>query len=132
MRRASPLLTTTPVQVNVDALLEAAVAAQREFEHWSEQRVDALLKAIAGVIADHAEELAEATVAETGLGNVADKVIKNRVASEMVYRSFVGKPGNGLIRVDAERNVAEIASPMGVVFGLIPKTNPASTFVFKV
>ena len=126
------MLTTSPVQVDVNALLEAAVSAQLEFEHWSEERVDALLKDVAAEVADHAEELAEATVAETGLGNVADKIIKNRVASEMVYRSLVGKPGNGLIRVDAERNIAEIASPMGVVFGLIPKTNPVSTFVFKV
>jgi acyl-CoA reductase-like NAD-dependent aldehyde dehydrogenase len=118
--------------VNVDALLDAAVAAQREFEQWSERRVDALLKDIADAVADRAEELAEATVAETGLGNVADKIIKNRVASEMVYRSLAGRPGNGLLHVDAERNIAEIASPMGVVFGLIPKTNPASTFVFKV
>jgi acyl-CoA reductase-like NAD-dependent aldehyde dehydrogenase len=132
MKRALPTLTTSPVQVNVDALLEAAAAAQREFEHWSEQRVDALLKDIADAVADHAEELAEATVAETGLGNVADKIIKNRVASELVYRSLAGKPGNGLVHIDAARNIAEIASPMGVVFGLIPKTNPASTFVFKV
>jgi acyl-CoA reductase-like NAD-dependent aldehyde dehydrogenase len=126
------MVTNSPVHVNVNALLEAAVAAQHEFEVWSEQRVDALLKDISNVVADHAEELAEATVAETGLGNVPDKIIKNRVASEMVYRSLVGKPGNGLVRIDAERDIAEIASPMGVVFGLIPKTNPASTFVFKV
>ncbi|MBV9597587.1 MAG: aldehyde dehydrogenase family protein [Chloroflexi bacterium] len=113
--------TTSPTRVDVDSVMEAAVAAQHEFEPWSEERVDALLKDVADEVGTHAQELAEATIAETGYGNVADKIIKNHVASAMVCRSLAGKPGNGLLRVDAERNIAEIASPMGVVFGLIPK-----------
>jgi acyl-CoA reductase-like NAD-dependent aldehyde dehydrogenase len=134
MYRALPLSTTTSAHtaVDVDVLVARAAAAQRVFENWSERRVDALLKDVAQAISDNAEELAEATVAETRLGNVADKILKNRVASEAVYRSQAGKPGTGFLRLDTERNVAEIASPVGVVFGLIPKTNPVSTFVFKV
>jgi acyl-CoA reductase-like NAD-dependent aldehyde dehydrogenase len=126
-------IETAPVAgPDVDALVARASTAQRAFEGWSEARVDALLLSIAQCIDEHAEELATASVRETGYGNIADKAAKNRVASLRVYRSLAGKTGKGLIRVDAERNIAEIASPVGVVLGLIPKTNPVSTFVFKV
>src|SRR5262245_29627621 len=56
----------------VDAMVARAVVAQRAFAGWSEPRVDALLGDIAQRIADHAEALAAATVAETGIGNAAD------------------------------------------------------------
>jgi acyl-CoA reductase-like NAD-dependent aldehyde dehydrogenase len=132
MTTRTPIAAAPVAGPDVDALVTRAWAAQRAFEGWSEARVDALLQSIAECIDEHAEELAAASVVETGYGNVADKALKNRVASMRVYRSLEGKPGSGLIRVDAERNIAEIASPVGVVLGLIPKTNPVSTFVFKV
>ncbi|MBV9169206.1 MAG: aldehyde dehydrogenase family protein [Chloroflexi bacterium] len=116
----------------VDALVSRAVAAQRSFATWPEAQVDALLHDIAKCIAEHAEELAVATVAETGFGNVPDKILKNRLASQMVYQSLAGKPATGLLRMDAETGIADFASPVGVVFGVLPKTNPVATFVFKV
>ncbi|MBV8717212.1 MAG: aldehyde dehydrogenase family protein [Chloroflexi bacterium] len=87
----------------VDLLVARAHAAQRAFAARSEPKVDALLGDIAETFAAHAQELAIAAVTETGIGNVPDKTLKNR-----------------------------LASPVGVVFGLIPKTHPAATFVFKV
>jgi acyl-CoA reductase-like NAD-dependent aldehyde dehydrogenase len=81
-------------------------------------------------VADRAEELAAATVAETGIGNVADKTFKNRFASLEVNRTLQGRPGIGP-RPPDDRGVTEIASPVGVVLGLIPMTNPVATLVFK-
>ena len=83
-------------------------------------------------IGDHAEELAIAAVEETGLGNVVDKTHKNRTASDGIYQSLVGKTATGPLRVDLEQHVVEVASPMGVVFGLVPRTHPVATFAFKV
>jgi acyl-CoA reductase-like NAD-dependent aldehyde dehydrogenase len=120
------------LEFDVDGAVTRAVDAQRAFESWSEARVDALLGAIARCIADHAEELARTAVDETGLGNVADKTHKNRAASLGIFESLVGKPGAGVLRVDEGQNVVEVASPMGVIFGLVPRTHPAATFVFKV
>jgi acyl-CoA reductase-like NAD-dependent aldehyde dehydrogenase len=114
----------------VDAAVERAAAAQADLAGWPEDRVEALLDDVAGAVADQAEELAAATVAETGIGNVADKTFKNRFASLEVYRTLQGKPGVGP-RPTNERGVTEIASPVGVVLGLIPMTNPVSTLVFK-
>ena len=114
----------------VDAAVARAVAAQVVLAGWPEARVEALLDAIAGAVAGQAEELAAATVAETGIGNVADKTFKNRFASLEVNRAMQGRPGIGP-RPPDDRGVTEIASPMGVVLGLIPMTNPVATLVFK-
>ena len=114
----------------VDAAVEAAAAAQADLAGWPEDRVEALLDDVAGAVADRAEELAAATVAETGIGNVADKTFKNRFASLEVNRALQGRPGIGP-RPPDDRGVTEIASPVGVVLGLIPMTNPVATLVFK-
>jgi acyl-CoA reductase-like NAD-dependent aldehyde dehydrogenase len=114
----------------VDATVAAAAAAQAVLAGWPETRVEALLDDVAGAVADRAEELAAATVAETGIGNVADKTFKNRFASLEVNRTLQGRPGIGP-RPPDDRGVVEIASPMGVVLGLIPMTNPVATLVFK-
>lgn len=126
---------TTPHETTraptVDALVAQARAAQPIIEGWSEAHIDQLLRALAQTIADHAEELAVATVAETGMGNVRDKTLKNRSASLGIYAQLAGRIGHGEIAFDDERQVAEIASPVGVVVGLVPSTHPVATFIFK-
>jgi CRP-like cAMP-binding protein len=114
----------------VDEVVARAAAAQAVLAGWPEARVEALLDGVARAVADRAEELAAATVAETGIGNVADKTFKNRFASLEVNRTLQGRPGIGP-RPPDDRGVTEIASPVGVVLGLIPMTNPVATLVFK-
>jgi acyl-CoA reductase-like NAD-dependent aldehyde dehydrogenase len=116
----------------VDAMVGRALAAQQEIQTWSEEAIDRLLEALAQCVYRHAEDLAMAAVQETGLGNVRDKTAKNRFASLQVYRSLAGRVGQGCLAVDRRRRVMTLASPVGVVFGLVPVTNPTSTFIFKV
>jgi acyl-CoA reductase-like NAD-dependent aldehyde dehydrogenase len=118
------------IDPSVDCMVAAAAAAQAGLVGWPEARVEALLEQIAQAAAARAEELAAATVQETGIGNVTDKTFKNHFASLEVNRTLQGKPGVGQWSTD-ERGVTEIASPVGVVLGLIPMTNPVSTLVFK-
>jgi len=59
--------------------------------------IDGLIAALAAQIAGHADELAAATVAETGIGCAPDKADKNRFASLDVAQSLVGKPGVGVV-----------------------------------
>ena len=99
------------------------------FEDWSEERVDALLHALANVVAEHAHSLAVAAVAETGMGNIRTKR-KNIAASLGLYSHLAGQVGRGEMSFDRERRW-EIASPMGVIVGLIPATHPVATFIFK-
>lgn len=113
----------------VDELIARSAAARQSIADWPESKVDALITDLAAQLASHADELAAATVIETGIGCVADKVEKNLFGSLGVAKSLVGKPGVGVI--GERESLAEIADPMGVVLGLIPVTNPVSTLVFK-
>ncbi len=108
-----------------------AVAAQKDFVPWSEEKVDVLLQDISTSVAAQAERLAEANVADSGIGVVADKVQKIRFACNEVCRILMGKPAAGFIKEDWNQKVLDIASPVGVVLGIIPVTNPVSTIVFK-
>jgi acetaldehyde dehydrogenase/alcohol dehydrogenase len=115
----------------IDRMVASAADAQRIFETWDEPRVDALLLALAQSVAANAEALAAATVKETKIGNVADKTVKNMHASLGVYQTLAGKPGIGPLGSDAVRGVTEIAGPAGVVFAIVPVTNPVATAIFK-
>ncbi len=121
---------TGDIDRDTDEMVDRAQKAQRLFASWTEDRVDALLKEIAEAIAAKAEELATATVTETKMGVVADKVIKIGFASLDVYKGVAGHLATGFL-TDAQARISEIACPVGVVFGLIPVTNPVPTIVFK-
>jgi acetaldehyde dehydrogenase/alcohol dehydrogenase len=126
------ILLAGPELLPVDAIVQRSVQAQHDFQGWSEARIDHLLQALAERVSLHAEELALAAVQETRLGNVADKAAKNRFASLDVCRSLVGHVGHGRLWRDKRKQVTALASPVGVVFGLVPATNPTCTFIFKV
>lgn len=115
----------------VDQILDKALLAQKEIQTWSEERIDALLFAIASSVAEQAELLATETVKATRIGDIYDKGIKNKIASLGIYNSLVGKSGYGFISNYKKNNVSEIASPIGVIFGIIPMTNPVATAIFK-
>jgi acyl-CoA reductase-like NAD-dependent aldehyde dehydrogenase len=120
------ILRADPEPLSVDAMAQRAVQAQHAFQGWSEARIDQLLQVLAERVSRHAEELAIAAVQETRLGNVADKTAKNRFASLDVCRSLVGQVGHGRLWWDKRKKVTTFASPVGVVFGLVPATNPTS------
>jgi CRP-like cAMP-binding protein len=129
-RRLAEFAVTDP-DPDVHETVERARQAIRAFEPWTDERVDGLLGQVAQAVAARAEELATATVKETHLGNVPDKARKNQMASLGVYQALVGRPGRGPLQTHADRGVTELASPAGVIFALIPMTNPVATAVFK-
>lgn len=108
-----------------------AVTAYKQFQNWPEERIDALLLSMARAVADRAEDLAVANVSESGMGDVASKTMKIRAFSIGTYSVLAGRPGQGALETDEVRKVTEFASPVGVVLGLGPLTNPVSTFIFK-
>lgn len=110
-RLVEALACDSQIDQDVDAVVTRARAAQKAFENWTDQRIDAMLFNVATTLAARAEELAIAAVGETGLGNVADKTLKIRFASLGVYGSLAGQSAQGVLSVDAKRGVTEIASP---------------------
>jgi len=80
---------------------------------------------------EHARELAELAVAGTGLGNVADKIAKNRRKTFGTLRDLLRVRTVGVIEEDPARGIVKYAKPVGVVGALTPSTNPAATPVNK-
>jgi len=118
------------IDQDTNEIVARATKALKQFTSWTQEKVDALLGEIARAVAENAEQLAADTVAETKMGIVADKVTKIRFASLDVCQAISGRPAAGYLS-DKEARVHDIACPVGVVFGLIPVTNPVSTIVFK-
>ncbi len=105
--------------------------AQRKFASYTQEQVDKIFKA-AAIAANRARiPLAKAAVAETGMGVVEDKVIKNNYAAEYIYNKYKNEKTCGVIESDTAFGIKKIAEPMGVIAAVIPTTNPTSTAIFK-
>ena len=106
-------------------------AAQAKFATYTQEQVDKIFLA-AATAADKARiSLAKMAVAETGMGIVEDKVIKNHYASEYIYNAYRDTKTCGVIEEDPAYGIKKIADPIGVIAAVIPTTNPTSTAIFK-
>ncbi|MCW4439595.1 bifunctional acetaldehyde-CoA/alcohol dehydrogenase [Vibrio splendidus] len=115
----------------LDALVARVKAAQEEFATFSQEKVDAIFRA-ASLAANHARiPLAQQAVAESGMGIVEDKVIKNHFASEFIYNKYKDEKTCGILEEDDSLGTMTIAEPVGIICGIVPTTNPTSTAIFK-
>lgn len=115
----------------LEALVTQAKRAAAVFTQFTQEEVDRIVEPMVLAGLEHAQQLAKLAVEETRLGVMEDKVIKNMVASEFVYNYVKNKRTVGVIREFPERNLLEIAEPIGTLFSLLPITNPTSTVLFK-
>ncbi len=115
----------------LDGLVRQARTAAAVFTQFTQEDVDRIVKPMVLAGLEQAQYLARLAVEETKLGVMEDKVVKNMVASEFVYDYVKGKRTVGVIRELPERNLVEMAEPIGVLFSLTPVTNPTSTVLFK-
>jgi acetaldehyde dehydrogenase (acetylating) len=114
------------------ALARRARTAQSLIADLPQERIDAIVDAMAAALQPHLETLAREACEETGFGVVADKVEKNRFAAERVYAFIRPMTTVGVLRRDESRKVVEIAEPFGVVAAIVPSTNPTSTAIYKI
>ena len=105
--------------------------AQELFSTYTQEQVDAIFKAAALAANKARLTLAKDAVAETGMGVVEDKVIKNNYASEYIYNAYKDTVTCGVIEEDEAAGFVRVAEPIGVVAAVIPTTNPTSTAIFK-
>ncbi|MFN7976016.1 MAG: aldehyde dehydrogenase family protein [Acidobacteriota bacterium] len=123
---------------DLDAIAEArdltarARDAQRSFAESSQERVDAVVAAMAAAAKAASVELAQLAHEETGFGNVEDKNRKNLFSAVTVHDFIRPMKTVGVLREDAARKVYEIAEPVGVVAAVLPCTNPTSTAIYKI
>jgi acetaldehyde dehydrogenase (acetylating) len=112
-------------------LAERAARAQKAIAHWSQGEVDAVCEAMARAGAAQAYPLAKLAVEETGIGRVHHKILKNLLGTEGAWESIKDERTVGIVKRDERTGVVEIATPVGVIAGIVPTTNPTSTALFK-
>lgn len=114
-------------------LMRRARAAQEVFATADQARTDEAVRAIAWSLykPEHAKDLAELAVKDTGLGNVPDKIIKKQRKTFGTLRDLLRAKTVGEIERDERRGIVKFAKPVGVVGAITPSTNPGATPVNK-
>ncbi|NMB90890.1 MAG: bifunctional acetaldehyde-CoA/alcohol dehydrogenase, partial [Chloroflexi bacterium] len=119
---------------NIDelhTLIARVKQAQAIFATYSQEAVDRIFREASLAASAERISLAKEAVAETGMGIVEDKVIKNHFASEYIYNKYRGAKTCGVIESDPAFGIQKVAEPVGVICGIVPTTNPTSTTIFK-
>lgn len=119
------------VDNEVNQLVAKGLKAYQEFLDLDQEQIDYIVTkaSVAGV--DQHGYLAQLAVEETGRGVFEDKATKNMFACEHVVNSLRNLKTVGIISEDEVTGITEIASPVGVICGITPVTNPTSTAMFK-
>ena len=126
--RRSPGGSAAPLGIHPD--LDTAIqAAQSAFQAYDQVPLDTRRKVIAeirGTLAGQYRTLAEVAVEETGLGRVEDKILKNKIVTELTPgtedlepRTWTGDHGLTL----------EERAPYGAIAVITPVTNPTETII---
>ncbi len=107
----------------------AVAAANEAFARWRDTDLEtrgACIGAVRRACLQRLEEIAREAVAETGLGRVAHKVIKNRVAIEKT-------PGLEILETQAfsgdDGLTLHERAPFGTLLSITPSTNPTETII---
>ena len=97
----------TSVSDEVAALIARARKAQAAIDDYDQARVDELVTAAGWAIVEPSRNraLAERAVRDTGLGNVDDKIAKNRRKTMGLLRDLAGARSVGIIAEDRERGL---------------------------
>ena len=112
-------------------LCRQAQKAQAQLRTMSQTQLDTITQAIASAFQNHAQELAEMAVRETGFGNIPDKTTKNIFASKTVLDAIRNMKTVGILDRHPDRKLWEVGVPVGVIAAIVPSTNPTSTICYK-
>lgn len=124
-----------PTEKSVEEVIQGyttkAKKALSELESFDQKQIDSIVHhmSLAG-LNDHMR-LAKLAVDETKRGVYEDKCIKNMFATESIWHDIKHDKTVGIIDEDKQAGLMTIASPVGVVCGVTPVTNPTSTTMFK-
>ena len=114
------------VFATVDDAVDAAATAFRELDGMSLEGRQRIIASIRESMLENAEELARLAHAETGLGRVEDKIVKNRLVTRKTSGTEVLTPQ--AVTGDSGLTLTEYA-PYGVIGAITPTTNPTSTII---
>ncbi|MBL7138886.1 MAG: aldehyde dehydrogenase family protein [Bacteroidales bacterium] len=116
----------------VEETIQKSLSAAHALLKLDQNQTDRITRAIYEAGFANRWTLAQHAHQETGIGIVHDKMVKNIIATRIVYKDIIGQKTVGIIREDEENQITEIARPMGPIFAVTPITNPTSTAMFKI
>ena len=123
--------TSVAMRARAEMILDRARWASQIYQRYDRETTLGIADAAARAAHAKAGEYAEWAVRETGFGVAEHKRIKNEMSSMALvdhYRdwNFVDPDR------DERAGVVRIPRPAGVIFALVPSTNPIATVYFKV
>ena len=110
----------------VDDAVDAAATAFEQLDGMSLERRQRIIASIRESMFENAEVLARLAHEETGLGRVADKIVKNRLVTRKTSGTEVLT--SQAVTGDDGLTLTEYA-PYGVIGAITPTTNPTSTII---
>ena len=117
---------------------EARQLVNEAYDAWkiwgkaTQAEVDRVCEAMAEAATHASARLGQMAHEETGYGVPEHKKLKNLLGSKAVWESIRAEKTVGVINIDQEKRITEVAWPMGVIAALVPSTNPTSTAFFKI
>lgn len=115
----------------INEIMGNATMAAAEYSQLSQEQTDKIVKSVFEAAFNNRVRLAKMAQEETGIGIWEHKVMKNVIASQLVYEDIKNLKTVGIINEDINEGIVEIAQPMGPILTIIPVTNPTSTVIFK-
>lgn len=115
-----------------DEMLQRAGMASGVFEMSDQEQTDNIVAAVFKAGFNNRIKLAKMAHEETGLGVFEHKILKNVLATQLVYENIRNEKTVGIISQNESTGITEIAQPLGPVLAIIPITNPTSTVMFKI
>jgi len=131
---SSAVTTATDNEISsVIGLIKTAREAMAQIANADQAQIDEIVTAVAWSLykPENAQRLAELAVEDTGIGNVADKVIKNQRKTFGTLRDLMRARTVGIIDNNPDAGIVRYGKPVGVVAAITPSTNPAATPVNK-
>lgn len=111
--------------------VDEAYIAWLAYRKFTQDQIDTIVEAVGAAARAAARRLAELAVAETGMGNVEDKLAKNLLSGDLLPRAIRGMKTIGVLRELPDQRITEIGVPQGVIAAICPTTNPTSTVIYK-
>lgn len=127
---AKKTLIVNSIETLIEKIAEIR-QAQEVFATYTQEQVDKIFAAAALAANKKRIPLAKMAQAETGMGVVEDKVIKNHYAAEYIYNAYKDTKTCGVLDSNEAFGITRIAEPLGVIAAIVPTTNPTSTAIFK-
>ena len=112
-------------------IMSKAVAAAEALHKLDQRQTDQIVRAVYLAALENRVSLAKMAHEETGMGVWQHKVIKNVIATQLVYEDICNQKTVGVIYENPRKGIIEVAQPLGPILGFVPVTNPTSTTIFK-